>query len=65
LTPFVTADCIEDAAQRVSVGDFHKGYQRFCDQNDIPKDRRLGMKRIARLMDARYESAQIDGVRDG
>ena len=65
LTPLVTQDCHVDKDARVSVGDFNLAYQRFCDQQGVPDDRRLGWKRIQRLMEARYETVNVDEMQDG
>lgn len=66
LTPFVTEDCITAPDARVSVGDFNLAYQQFCERQGMPADRRLGWKRILRLMEARYETVQADEMkRDG
>jgi len=62
LTPFVTEDCIVDPELEVSVSDFNQGYQRFCDQQGVGADRRLGWKRVLKLMEARFKTRPVDGV---
>jgi hypothetical protein len=50
---------------RVSVGDFNVAYQRFCDRQGVPSDRRLGWKRVLKLMEARYETVNVDEMTQG
>ncbi len=60
LTPFAKEDCVIDPEARVSVGDFNRGYQRFCDSHGVPKAKRLGWKRVLKLMEARYDTVHVD-----
>ena len=65
LTPFVREDCISGTDARVSMGDFNLAYQRFCERHGVPHDRRLGWKRVIKLMEARYETVAADYVKEG
>ncbi len=65
LTPLITEDCITGEGARVSVGDFNLAYQRFCDRQGVPKERRLGWKRVLKLMEARYETVNVDETTQG
>jgi putative DNA primase/helicase len=60
LTPFVREDCIIAPELRVSVGDFNLAYQRFCERQGVPPEKRLGWKKILRLMEARFETGMLD-----
>ena len=63
LTPFVNEDCVVGGEARVSVRDFNQGYQRHCERNGILK--RLGWKRVLRLMEGRYAVVAVDEIHDG
>jgi phage/plasmid-associated DNA primase len=65
LTPFVREDCATGPDARVSMGDFNLAYQRFCERHGVPHDRRLGWKRVIKLMEARYETVAADYVKEG
>lgn len=65
LTPLVKEDCIVAPDARVSVGDFNLAYQRFCERQGVPKEKRLGWKRVLKLMEARYETVSVDETTQG
>ncbi len=65
LTPLVREDCVAYPEARVSVGDFNLAYQRFCERQGVPKERRLGWKKILKLMEARYETVDVDEMTQG
>jgi hypothetical protein len=44
---------------------FNQGYQRYCERNGILDGRRLGWKRVLRLMEGRYATVEVDETRDG
>jgi putative DNA primase/helicase len=65
LTPLVNEDCIVESDARVSVGDFNLAYQRFCERQGVPKETRLGWKRVLKLMEARYATVNVDETTQG
>ncbi len=65
LMPMVREDCDEGLGAYVSVGDFNIAYHRFCDHQGIPKERRLGWKRLIKLMATRYATEDIDAYVGG
>jgi putative DNA primase/helicase len=65
LTPLVREDCNVGGGMEVSVGDFNAAYQRFCDRQGAPKDKRLGWKRVLKLMEARYSTKYVDETTQG
>lgn len=60
LTPFVREDCFTNADAFVAVGDFNLAYLRFCERQGVPSDRRLGWKRVLKLMEGRYKTTEVD-----
>lgn len=65
LTPLINEDCIVGPTARVSVGKFNSAYQRFCERQGVPKDKRLGWKRVLKLMEARYDTVGVQEKVDG
>lgn len=65
LSAFVKEDCVIDPSLSVAVGDLNRAYQRFCERQGAPAEKRLGWKRVLKLMEARYRTEDVDRYEDG